>query len=327
MIVLNFINYFSSLDSKLRKTFAQIRHHHRKHLLLREQNRLAGNKYKKFKGEEEMKFLERSAVIFRNSPRVISLPPIKPVKWSDEKLQQFLELVEKNPIVYEQNPKGVLLCNLNSTKNEAWSKISARMNVDGKFILNSYFSVHFLITFFFFFLAKELRNKFSKLMHEHRHWLLKCHENRLKNKSIPIFGKEKAMKFLEDMNLKFLNLNHKKSSKKVVKKKIPLRETQNQDISLQEDEIEEPENLENITEIINCDEEEIPSQSNSNSISGSNSVESYLEANDLVKIAQDFTSYKFFSKQKQLEMQYSFKRMLLNYEEEMFKSLLLNPSQ
>ena len=53
----------------------------------------------------------------------------------------------------------------------------------------------------------------------HRRWLLKCKRYRSINRKLPIFLREKEMKFLEKFNLEFLNGNHTK---------IPVKSDQNQ---------------------------------------------------------------------------------------------------
>ena len=118
--------------------------------------------------------------------------------------------------------------------------------------------------------------------------------------------------------MKYLNrkkYKYSKISKKVLRNRISLQETQLSNTSLKNDEIENSENFGNIVK-----EEEEESEPDSPLMSETNSVNSFPETNDLVTIAKNFTSYKKFNRTKQLQIQYSFRKMLFSFEEELLYS-------
>ena len=111
----------------LRDMFSTIKTNHRKKLLFREQKRLSEGNYVKFAGEDDMKFLEESAFVYKRNP---SLIPSQ--RWEDKDVKQLLKLIEKYPVIYDKNHPNYTSY---SAKNEAWAKINSQMNISGMFFI------------------------------------------------------------------------------------------------------------------------------------------------------------------------------------------------
>ena len=149
----------------------------------------------------------------------------------------------------------------------------------------------------------------------HRRWLLKCKRYRSMNRKLPIFLREKETKFLEESAWKFINRTENKTttkSKKMKKnkKKISPKEAQLPETSLLEAETENHENLEKVPETLNVIEKDksnlappLPSHSFP--------VYPFYETNDLIKIAQSFTGFKYLSNKKQVEARCAFGKILM----------------
>ena len=165
-------------------------------------------------------------------------------------------------------------------------------------------------------------------MQRQRKWLLKCEQNRkFTNRKRSSFLRENEMKFLEKFNTKHLSLNGNESLKNA--ETIEENEIESQDIFLEEDDDDddagEDEIILNVPEAFDDVEEQDKMQYDFASPSQMPAFipsEPLNETNDLIPIAESFTCYKYLSKSKKLEMQHSFRKLILDYEKQILDSKL-----
>ena len=84
-------------------------------------------KCKHSKKDKEMEFLEESLFV----PKKMTSRNNK--SFCDSQINELLKLVEKDPVIYDENLSGFSSSEISEARKEAWTKISSQMNMNCMF--------------------------------------------------------------------------------------------------------------------------------------------------------------------------------------------------